>query len=148
MKASAGETFVTRKVTRAVGRIVVGLQKDLFLGNLKAKRDWGDAKEFVRAMWLMLQKPEPHDYVIATGETHSIEEMLKVAFGYVRLDWKKHVKFDPRYLRPSEVDTLLGDASKARKQLGWKHETGFTELIERMVDHDIDLAGREKKAGE
>ncbi len=143
-----GETFVTRKVTRAVGRIVVGLQKDLFLGNLKAKRDWGDAKEFVRAMWLMLQKPEPHDYVIATGETHSIEEMLKVAFGYVRLDWKKHVKFDPRYLRPSEVDTLLGDASKARKQLGWKHETGFTELIERMVDHDIDLAGREKKAGE
>jgi GDPmannose 4,6-dehydratase len=139
-----GETFVTRKVTRAVGRIKMGLQKDLFLGNLDAKRDWGDAKEFVRAMWVMLQQPKGEDYVVATGETHSIKEMLQVAFEHVGLDWKKYVKFDPRYLRPTEVDVLLGDPSKARKKLGWVHQTGFKELIERMVDHDVEMAHNEK----
>jgi GDPmannose 4,6-dehydratase len=140
-----GETFVTRKITRAIGRIVTGLQKDLYLGNLDAKRDWGDAKEFVRAMWMMLQQKKADDFVIATGESRSIRELLHTAFGYVGLDWKKHVKFDPRYLRPAEVDYLKGDASKARRKLGWKHETPFEDLVYRMVDHDIDLAVREKK---
>ena len=140
-----GETFVTRKVTRAVGRIKLGLQKQLYLGNLEARRDWGDAKEFVRAMWLMLQKPKADDYVIATGESHSIKELLEEAFGYAGLDWKKHVKFDPRYLRPSEVDSLKGDASKARRVLGWKHGTSFESLLRRMVDHDVELARKERK---
>ncbi len=140
-----GETFVTRKVTRAVGRIKVGLQKDLFLGNLEAKRDWGDAKEFVRAMWLMLQKPKADDYVVATGESHSIKELLEVSFDRVGLSWKKFVKFDSRYLRPTEVDFLKGDSSKARRVLGWKNETSFEGLIQRMVDHDLELAHREKK---
>ncbi|MGH7739606.1 MAG: GDP-mannose 4,6-dehydratase [bacterium] len=139
-----GETFVTRKITRALGRIKLGLQKELFLGNLKAKRDWGDAKEFVRAMWKMLQQTKPDDYVIATGETHSIEEFLTIAFDYAGLKWKKYVKFDTRYLRPSEVDVLLGDAGKAKKVLGWKNETSFLQLVRRMVDHDIELARREK----
>ena len=140
-----GETFVTRKVTRAVGRIRLGLQKYLYLGNLEARRDWGDAREFVRAMWMMLQKPKPDDYVIATGESHSIKELLEEAFGHAGLDWKKHVKFDPRYLRPSEVDSLKGDASKARRALGWKHQTSFPALLRRMVDHDIELARKEKR---
>ncbi len=140
-----GETFVTRKITRAVGRIKAGLQKDLFLGNLEAKRDWGDAKEFVRAMWLMLQKPKGDDYVVATGESHSIRELLETAFDYAGLAWKKYVKFDPRYLRPTEVDFLKGDSSKARRLLGWRNETSFGELVRRMVDHDMDLAEREKK---
>jgi len=140
-----GETFVTRKITRAVGRIKVGLQKNLFLGNLEAQRDWGDAKEFVRAMWMMLQKPKGDDYVVATGESHSIKELLETAFDYAGLSWKKHVKFDSRYLRPTEVDFLKGDSSKARKTLRWKHETSFESLIRRMVDHDLDLAEREKK---
>ncbi|HVZ80656.1 MAG TPA: GDP-mannose 4,6-dehydratase [bacterium] len=140
-----GETFVTRKVTRAVGRIKLGLQKELFLGNLEAKRDWGDAKEFVRAMWSMLQRPKGDDFVVATGESHSIKELLEVAFDYAGLSWKKHVKFDPRYLRPTEVDFLRGDASKARRLLGWRHQTPFEALIRRMVDHDVELARREKK---
>jgi GDPmannose 4,6-dehydratase len=140
-----GETFVTRKVTRAVGRIKMGLQKELFLGNLEAKRDWGDAKEFVRAMWMMLQQPKPDDYVVATGEMHTIKELCQVAFAYAGLDWKKYVKFDPRYLRPTEVDVLLGDSSKARKKIGWRNETSFEALIHRMVDHDLELAMQEKK---
>jgi GDPmannose 4,6-dehydratase len=140
-----GETFVTRKITRAVGRIKVGLQKELYLGNLDAKRDWGDAKEFVRAMWLMLRQKKPDDYVVATGDSHSVKECVEEAFGYAGLDWKKHVKFDARYLRPSEVNSLKGDASKARRKLGWKHKTSFKQLIRRMVEHDIELAAREKK---
>jgi GDPmannose 4,6-dehydratase len=140
-----GETFVTRKITRAVGRIARGLQKDLFLGNLEARRDWGDAKEFVRAMWMMLQQKKADDYVVATGEAYSIKDCLKEAFGCAGLDWKKYVKFDPRYLRPSEVDFLKGDPSKARRVLGWRHRTSFKDLIRRMVHHDLELAAREKK---
>ena len=141
-----GETFVTRKITRAVGRIKLGLQEVVELGNLDAKRDWGDAKEFVRAMWLMLQQPKPGDYIAATGETHSVREFLVEAFGYAGLDWKKHVRFNRQYLRPAEVDYLLGDASKARRVLGWKNETTFTQLVRRMVDYDLELAHREKKS--
>jgi GDPmannose 4,6-dehydratase len=140
-----GETFVTRKITRALGRIKKGLQKEVYLGNLDAQRDWGDAKEFVRAMWLMLQQKKADDYVIATGETYSIREFLKIAFDYAGLDWRKYVKFDTRYLRPTEVDFLRGDASKARRVLGWRHETTFEQLVHRMVDHDIELAAKEKK---
>ena len=140
-----GETFVTRKVTRAVGRIKAGLQRELFLGNLEAKRDWGDAREFVQAMWLMLQQPKGDDFVVATGESHSIRDLLETAFGYAGLSWKKHVQSDPRYLRPTEVDFLRGDASEARRVLGWKHKTSFEGLIRRMVDHDMELAEREKR---
>src|SRR5437867_7650373 len=114
-----GETFVTRKITRAVAHIQAGLQEKLYLGNLDAKRDWGYAKEYVDAMWLMLQQPEPDDYVIATGETHSVREFLEAAFGHAGLNWEKHVELDPRYLRPAEVELLIGDASKAHKKLGW-----------------------------
>jgi GDPmannose 4,6-dehydratase len=140
-----GETFVTRKITRALGRIKLGLQDKLFLGNLDAQRDWGDAKEFVRGMWLMLQQKKADDYVIATGKTYSVREFLKVAFAYVDLDWKKHVEFDKRYLRPTEVNYLLGDSSKARRVLRWKNETSFEQLVKRMVDHDMALAAKEKK---
>ena len=133
-----GETFVTRKITTAVARIKLGLQKDLFLGNLDAKRDWGDAKEYVRAMWMMLQHGKPDDYVIATGKTQSVKDFLQEAFSYAGLDWKKHVKFDARYLRPTEVDYLKGDASKAYRVFGWKNETSFKQLVHRMVDHDIN----------
>ncbi len=133
-----GETFVTRKITTAVARIKTGRQKTLYLGNLDAKRDWGDAKEYVRAMWMMLQLKKPDDYVIATGKTYSVRQFLEEAFGYAGLDWKKHVKFDPRYLRPTEVDYLLGDASKAYRVFGWKNQTSFKELVHRMVDHDMD----------
>ncbi len=140
-----GETFVTRKITRALGRIKAGLQKELFLGNLDAHRDWGDAKEFVRAMWLMLQQKKADDYVIATGETFTVRHFLETAFGYAGLDYKKHVKFDARYLRPSEVDYLKGDPSKARRVFGWKHQTSFEALVKRMVDHDLEMARREKK---
>jgi GDPmannose 4,6-dehydratase len=134
-----GETFVTRKITRAVAHIKAGLQDKLFLGNLDSKRDWGYAKEYVEAMWLMLQQPKPDDYVIATGETHSIREFLDVAFGHAGLDWKKHVEIDPRYYRPAEVDLLIGDASKARRQLNWEPKTKFNELAKLMVDADIKL---------
>jgi GDPmannose 4,6-dehydratase len=140
-----GETFVTRKITRALGRIKLGLQKELYLGNLDAQRDWGDAKEFVRAMWLMLQQKKADDYVIATGETYSVKDFLKVAFDCAKLDWKKYVKFDARYLRPTEVDYLKGDSAKARRVLGWRNETSFEKLVHRMVAHDMEMAVKEKK---
>jgi GDPmannose 4,6-dehydratase len=132
-----GETFVTRKITRAVAHIKAGLQGDLYLGNLDAKRDWGYAKEYVEAMWLMLQQEQPDDFVIATGETHSVREFLQEAFSYAGLDWEHYVKIDPRYFRPSEVDILVGDASKARRKLGWRPKTSFRELVRLMVDSDI-----------
>jgi GDPmannose 4,6-dehydratase len=133
-----GETFVTRKVTRAVARIHAGLDDKLYLGNLEARRDWGYAKEYVQAMWLMLQQDQPGDYVIATGEAHSVLELVKQAFDYVGLDWTKYVRKDPRYFRPSEVDLLIGDASKARKFLGWEPRTTFRDLVELMVNADIE----------
>ncbi|HSW78713.1 MAG TPA: GDP-mannose 4,6-dehydratase [Candidatus Babeliales bacterium] len=132
-----GETFVTRKITRAVAHIKAGLQEKLYLGNLDAKRDWGYAKEYVEAMWLMLQQDKPEDYVIATGETHSVKEFLHEAFDYADLNWKKYVEFDARYIRPTEVDLLLGDSSKAKKKLGWQPKTSFKELVKIMVDADI-----------
>ncbi len=138
-----GETFVTRKVTRAVAHIKAGLQHKLYLGNLDAKRDWGYAKEYVEAMWLMLQQTKPDDYVIATGETHTVQEFVEEAFKHVGLNWKKYVKFDERYLRPAEVDLLIGDASKAKKKLGWQPKTTFKELVKIMVDADVaDLEQR------
>jgi GDPmannose 4,6-dehydratase len=141
-----GETFVTRKITRAVGRIKAGLQKDLFLGNLDAKRDWGHAADYVEAMWLMLQQDEPDDFVIGTGETHSVREFLELAFGRAGLDYREYVKIDERYFRPAEVDLLLADPSKARQKLGWTPKVGFVELVQRMVDSDVALAAREKRA--
>ncbi len=140
-----GETFVTRKITRAVAHIKAGLQDKLYLGNLAAKRDWGYAKEYVEAMWLMLQQPEADDYVISTNETHSVREFLEVAFGHVGLDWKKYVEIDPRYHRPAEVDLLIGDCSKARKKLGWEPKTKFRELTTLMVDADIELLRRHRE---
>jgi len=134
-----GETFVTRKITRAVAQIKAGLQDTLYLGNLDAKRDWGYAKEYVEAMWLMLQQPKGDDYVVATNETHSVREFLEVAFGHVGLNWKKYVKIDKRYYRPAEVDLLIGDYSKAKRKLGWKPKTTFEELTKLMVDADIKL---------
>ena len=134
-----GESFVTRKITRAVAHILAGQQDKLYLGNLDAKRDWGYAKEYVEAMWLMLQQERPDDYVIATGETHSVREFLDEAFGHVGLDWKKYVAMDERYLRPSEVDLLLGDPSKAKRQLGWAPKTKFRDLVKLMVDADVQL---------
>lgn len=141
-----GETFVTRKITRAVGRIKHGLQSELFLGNLDAKRDWGHAADYVEAMWLMLQQDVPDDFIIGTGETHSVREFLELAFARAGLDWREHVKSDARYFRPSEVDLLLADASKARKTLGWAPKVGFQELVARMVDSDTELAARERRA--
>jgi GDPmannose 4,6-dehydratase len=139
-----GETFVTRKITRAIGRIKEGLQQKLYLGNLDARRDWGFAGDYVEAMWLMLQQDTPDDYVVATGESHSVREFLERAFDYAGLDWQKHVEIDPRYFRPSEVDHLQGDASKARLRLGWTPKVSFTELVHMMVDQDRDLARRER----
>jgi GDPmannose 4,6-dehydratase len=139
-----GETFVTRKVTRAVARIKHGLEQKLFLGNLDAKRDWGHARDYVEAMWLMLQAAEPDDYVVATGESHSVRELCEEAFGYAGLDWKKYVEVDPRYFRPAEVDFLQGDATKARTKLGWKPQVGFKELVHEMVDADLERTVREK----
>jgi GDPmannose 4,6-dehydratase len=139
-----GETFVTRKITRAATRIREGLQDRLYLGNLDAKRDWGYAKDFVRAMWMMLQHHEPDDFVIATGRTHAIRDLLKLAFAQVQLDWQDYVEIDARYQRPSEVDLLLGDASKAASILGWQPETTFEQLIELMVAADWRLARRER----
>ncbi len=134
-----GETFVTRKITRALAQILAGLQDKLYLGNLDAKRDWGYAKEYVEAMWLMLQQEKPDDYVIATNETHSIREFLDVAFGYKGLDWQKYVAIDERYYRPAEVDLLIGDYAKAKRQLGWEPKTKFDELVKLMVDADVKL---------
>ena len=147
-----GETFVTRKITRAVAHILAGLQDKLYLGNLDAIRDWGYAREFVEAMWLMLQQGQPDDYVIATNETHSIREFLDAAFGHVGLDWKRHVEIDPRYYRPAEVDLLIGDYGKAKRKLGWEPKTKFVDLVRLMVDADIKLLkdhreGRIKVAG-
>ncbi|MFO0870094.1 MAG: GDP-mannose 4,6-dehydratase [Pirellulales bacterium] len=139
-----GETFVTRKITRAATRIREGLQQKLFLGNLDAKRDWGFSRDYVEAMWLMLQQPAPDDYVIATGETHSVQEFLELAFTHVGLDWRSYVELDPRYMRPSEVDLLLGDASKARTRLGWSPRTSFPQLVRLMVEADWELARRER----
>ena len=132
-----GETFVTRKITRAVARIKAGLQDKLYLGNLDAKRDWGYAKEYVEGMWRMLQQDTPDDYVLATGETHSVKEFLEEAFHCVGLDWRKYVEIDSKYFRPTEVDLLIGDASKAEKQLGWKPQTGFKELVKIMMEDDL-----------
>jgi GDPmannose 4,6-dehydratase len=132
-----GETFVTRKITRAVAQISSGLQEKLYLGNLEAKRDWGYAKEFVEAMWLIVQQSEPDDYVIATKETHSVREFLDVAFRHVGLEWQKYVEIDPVYFRPAEVDLLIGDYAKAEKKLGWKPTTKFDELVKLMVEEDI-----------
>jgi GDPmannose 4,6-dehydratase len=134
-----GETFVTRKITKAAARIKLGLQQELYLGNLDAKRDWGFAGDYVEAMWLMLQQPVPDDYVIATGETHTVREFLEVAFDHLDLDWKRHVKIDPRYYRPTEVDLLIGDASYAKKSLGWEPKVRFKELTIMMVEADIRM---------
>jgi GDPmannose 4,6-dehydratase len=139
-----GETFVTRKITRALARIHVGLQPTLFLGNLDARRDWGFAGDYVEAMWRMLQQPEPDDYVVATGESHTVSDFLDEAASHLGLDWKKYVEIDPRYLRPAEVHSLRGDASKAREKLGWQPAVGFAELVRMMVDHDLELARGEQ----
>lgn len=139
-----GETFVTRKITRAVARIKAGQQKKLYLGNLDAKRDWGYAREYVEAMWLMLQQDEAEDYVIATGETHSVEEFLTEAFSQVNLDWHDYVELDPKYLRPAEVDLLIGDASKAKGALGWEPKVSFKELVRLMVDADVAMVGQQE----
>jgi len=139
-----GETFVTRKITRAVGRIVVGLQDTLFLGNLDARRDWGFAGDFVEAMWLMLQRDEPGDFVVATGRDHSVRDFLDAAFGHADLDWHDHVEVDPRYLRPTEVRHLRGDASRARTELGWEPTMDFEELVRTMVEADLELARHER----
>ncbi|MEM8504451.1 MAG: GDP-mannose 4,6-dehydratase [Cyanobacteria bacterium P01_D01_bin.1] len=136
-----GETFVTRKITRAIARIVAGQQKKLYLGNLDAKRDWGYAKDYVRAMWLMLQHEKPDDFVIATGETYSIRQFLDIAFEYVNLDWNDFVAFDERYLRPAEVDLLIGDPTKAKTVLGWQPEVSFEQLVKLMVDADLEAIG-------
>jgi len=138
-----GETFVSRKITRAATRIKLGLQEKLFLGNLDAKRDWGYAPEYVEAKWLMLQQEVPDDYVIATGETHTVREFVEEAFDLLGLEWEKYIEIDPRYFRPTEVDALVGDASKAKKKLGWKPKTRFKELVRIMVEADMELARRE-----
>lgn len=138
-----GETFVTRKITRAATRIKLGLQEMLYLGNLDARRDWGHAEDYVRAMWLMLQQDQPDDYVIATGQSHSVREFVERVFGKVGLDWNQHVTIDPRYFRPAEVDFLQGDSSKAKKALGWQPLVGLDDLVDRMVAHDLELANQE-----
>jgi GDPmannose 4,6-dehydratase len=138
-----GETFVTRKITRAVARIKVGLQDAVYLGNLDARRDWGYAAEYVEAMWLMLQQEEPDDFVIATGESHSVREFCQTAFGHAGLDWERHVRIDPRYYRPTEVDHLCGDGSRAAHRMGWRPTTGFHGLVRLMVDADIELLADE-----
>jgi GDPmannose 4,6-dehydratase len=139
-----GETFVSRKVTRAAARIKLGLQSKLYMGNLDAKRDWGFAGDYVEAMWQMLQADKPGDYVVATGESYSVRQLLDAAFGHLGLEWKTYVEVDPRYLRPSEVDHLRGDASKAAREIGWKPKVRFVELVQMMVDHDLELARQEK----
>jgi GDPmannose 4,6-dehydratase len=138
-----GETFVTRKITRALGRIKLGLQEKLYLGNLDARRDWGHAGDYVRAMWLMLQHDSPDDFVVATGCNHSVRDFLDLASSYACVRWKDYVETDPRYIRPTEVDSLQGDASKARRVLGWRPEICFEELVKSMVEHDIELAQQE-----
>jgi GDPmannose 4,6-dehydratase len=139
-----GETFVTRKITRAATRIKMGLQDKLYLGNLDAKRDWGFAGDYVRAMWLMLQQEQPEDYVIATGESYSVKDFLEECFSHLDLSWQDYVSIDPRYFRPSEVNYLQGDASRAREKLGWSPQISFKELVKMMVEHDLNLAQQEK----
>ncbi|WP_412030221.1 GDP-mannose 4,6-dehydratase [Deinococcus yunweiensis] len=139
-----GETFVTRKITRAVGRIKLGLQPKLYLGNLDAKRDWGHARDYVEAMWMMLQQDSPRDYCIATGEAYSVREFAQRAFDLVGLDADEYIEIDPRYFRPAEVDYLLGDATETREVLGWTPKTSFAQLVQEMVDHDMELATQEK----
>ena len=143
-----GETFVSRKITKAAAKIKLGRQDKLFLGNLDAKRDWGYARDYVEAMWVMLQQDEPDDFVIATGETHSVREFLDEAFGYLDLDWKKYVEIDPRYFRPTEVDLLLGDASKAKRVLGWKPRVHFKDLVKLMVDADLESEKQKPQASD
>jgi GDPmannose 4,6-dehydratase len=138
-----GETFVTRKITRALTRMKLGLQDKLFIGNLDARRDWGFAGDYVEAMWLMLQQDEPDDYVVATGESHSVRDFLDTAARVLELDWQGRVEKDPRYFRPTEVDFLLGDSAKARRKLGWQPRVSFEELVRRMVTHDLELAEQE-----
>jgi GDPmannose 4,6-dehydratase len=138
-----GETFVTRKITRAVARILAGQQNKLYLGNLDAKRDWGYAPEFTEIVWRVLQQQEPDDYVIGTGESHSVREFVQEAFSYVGLDWEKYVEIDPRYFRPLEVDWLVADASKAKQRLDWSPKVTFTELVRIMVDADMEAVGLE-----
>jgi GDPmannose 4,6-dehydratase len=145
-----GLEFVTRKVTHAAAAIKLGLQTEVALGNLDAERDWGYAKDYVEAMWMMLQEDEPDDYVIATGEAHSVRELVRVAFEHAGLDPEEHVKIDPRFLRPAEVEHLIGDASKARAKLGWEPKTSFEDMVRLMVDADLELLGRgvpQKQAG-
>jgi len=139
-----GETFVTRKITRAATRIKLGLQDKLYLGNLEARRDWGHAEDYVQAMWLMLQQDEPGDYVIATGESHSVREFVEAVFGRLGLDWQEYVEIDPRYFRPAEVDFLQGDSSKASRVLGWQPKVTFDQLVDRMIAHDLELAKQER----
>ncbi|HEY7534043.1 MAG TPA: GDP-mannose 4,6-dehydratase [Nitrospiraceae bacterium] len=141
-----GETFVSRKITKAAARIKLGIQQELYLGNLDAKRDWGFAGDYVQAMWMMLQADQPEDFVIATGETHTVRELLDLAFSRLQLDWEKFVKIDPKYYRPTEVDLLIGDASKAKKVLGWEPKVRFEELVSMMVDQDVAME-RERLEG-
>ena len=143
-----GETFVTRKITRAATRIKMGLQDKLYLGNLDAERDWGYAKEYVEMMWLMLQQEQPDDYVIATNETHSVKEFVQETFGLLNLDWEEYVDYDARYERPAEVDLLIGNPAKAKRQLGWEPKVKFKELVKIMVESDLELANEEKKINE
>lgn len=143
-----GETFVSRKITRAATRIKLGLQEKLYMGNLDAQRDWGYARDYVEAMWMIMNADEPDDYVIATGETHSVREFLEKTFSYLDLDWKEHVEIDQRYFRPAEVDVLLGDASKARRKLGWEPKVNFDELVKLMTDYDLNRARQEAEARE
>ena len=143
-----GETFVTRKITRAATRIKLGLQEHLYLGNMDAKRDWGYAKDYVEMMWMMLQQDKPDDYVIATNETHSVREFVQETFAHLGMDWEEHVKYDARYERPAEVELLIGDPAKAKKQLGWEPKVRFKELVKIMVDADLKLAETEKRMKE
>src|SRR5437588_3561893 len=143
-----GETFVSRKITRAATRIKLGLQENLYMGNLDARRDWGYARDYVEAMWMMLNTAEPDDYVIATGETHSVRDFIERAFGYLDLDWQRYVEIDPHYFRPAEVDLLSGDASKARRELGWEPKVAFDQLVKLMVDHDLVLAREEAEGAD
>jgi GDPmannose 4,6-dehydratase len=136
-----GETFVTRKITHGVAAILAGREKKLYLGNLDARRDWGYAPEYCEAMWMMLQQPEPDDFVIGTGASHSVQDFVEAAFSAVGLDWKKYVEIDQRYYRPAEVDNLIADASKARGKLSWEPKVGFEELVRRMLQHDLVAAG-------
>ncbi len=138
-----GETFVTRKITRAATRIKLGLQDSVYLGNIDAQRDWGYAKDYVEMMWLMLQQEKPDDYVVATNEVHSVREFCQECFGLLGLEWEKYVKYDARYERPAEVELLIGDPAKARKQLGWEPKVRFKELVKIMTEHDLELAKRE-----